>query len=262
MQLSQFGGADIPVCRDRTDKIFCPTEILENPLTSPREADTLEVGDSSVDVKLIVVGGKHPGQEIPAPGPKFFIGRAEDCQLRPRSEMVSRHHCVLLVEEGFVAVRDFGSKNGTFVNGEQVKAERELKAGDRLRIGPLEFDVQLTVSVSGKKKPKVHNVQEAAARTVQTSAGGQDADIAGWLEDGAETVSGDPSRDAASGAVASAAATTPAPQPAGQPDVKPPKQPPVEKPDPLLGPAAAKPSATSSRSAAEEMLKQFFHRKP
>jgi predicted component of type VI protein secretion system len=219
------------------------------------------MGDSSVDVKLIVVGGKHPGQEIPVPGPKFFIGRAEDCQLRPRSEMVSRHHCVLLVEEAFLAVRDFGSKNGTFVNGEQVKAERELKAGDRLRIGPLEFDVQLSVSVGGKRKPKVHNVHEAAARTVQSSAGGQDADVAGWLASGDETVAGDPSRPAASGAVASGAETTPAPDTASQPGVKP-KQPPTVKPDPLPGPPAAKPAATSSRSAAEEMLKQFFHRKP
>ena len=208
-----------------------------------------------MDVKLVVMGGKNAGQEIPVAGPKFFIGRAEDCQLRPGSEMVSRHHCVLLVEEGFVAVRDFGSKNGTFVNGEQVKAERELKAGDRLRVGPLEFALQLSVSVGGKKKPKVHNVQEAAARTVQTSAGGQDADIAGWLEDGDETVSGGRTREVAAGAVASGAETTPASESADRPGAKP-KQPPAEKPEP------PKPAETSSRSAAEEMLKQFYRRKP
>jgi predicted component of type VI protein secretion system len=224
-----------------------------------------------VDVKLIVVGGKHPGQEIPVPGPKFFVGRAEDCQLRPRSEMVSRHHCVILVEEGFVAIRDFGSKNGTFVNGERVKAERELKAGDRVRIGPLEFDLQLSVSVSGKKKPKVHNVQEAAARTVQ-SAGGQDADIAGWLEDKDETTSGRrfeaaasadaASADEASGDASPGPKTTGVPQPAAQKDMAQSPKPEHEKPDSILGPAAKKPQAASSRSAAEEMLKQFFQRKP
>jgi pSer/pThr/pTyr-binding forkhead associated (FHA) protein len=83
---------------------------------------------------------------------------------------------VIIVEEGFLAVRDFGSKNGTFVNGEQIRAERELHSGDRIRFGPLEFDVELAVGVGGKKKPKVHNVQEAAARTVQ-SAGDEDMDI-------------------------------------------------------------------------------------
>ena len=215
-----------------------------------------------MDVKLVVVGGKHPGQEIPVPGPKFFIGRAEDCQLRPRSEMVSRHHCVILVEEGFVAVRDFGSKNGTFVNGEREKAEQELKAGDRLRVGLLEFDVQLSVSVGGKKKPKVQSVQEAAARTVQSSAGGDDADVAGWLEDKDETVSGGPLPETVPAPAPSAAQTTPAAPTGTQTAVGPPKSPKTEKPDPLLGPAAKKPKAGGSDSAAEEMLKRFFHRKP
>jgi pSer/pThr/pTyr-binding forkhead associated (FHA) protein len=216
-----------------------------------------------VDVKLLVVGGKHPGQEIPVAGPKFFIGRAEDCQLRPRSEMISRHHCVILVEEGFVAVRDFGSKNGTFVNGERVKAEQELKAGDRLRVGQLEFNIQLSVSLSGKKKPKVQSVQEAAARTVQTGAGGEDADIAGWLQDNDATVSSD-----------GAPETVPAPAPAKTPGAdrpavpKPPAGPAKpakpEKSAPMFAPAAQKPQeGSSSRSAAEEMLKQFFqHRRP
>jgi predicted component of type VI protein secretion system len=128
-----------------------------------------------MEVKLVCVGGKHPGKQIPVRGPKYFIGRAEDCQLRPGSQEVSRHHAVILVEEGFVAVRDFGSRNGTFVNGEPVRGERELKSGDQLRIGPLEFEVQLTVAVGGKKRPKVASVREAAARTA-TPAGASDAD--------------------------------------------------------------------------------------
>jgi hypothetical protein len=41
------------------------------------------------------------------------------------------------------------------------------------------------------------------------------------------------------------------------------QHPKTDKPDPLLGPAAKKPQVgSSSGSAAEEMLKQFFHRKP
>ncbi len=74
-----------------------------------------------MQVKLIVTQGKNAGQEVPVPGPKFFIGRAEDCDLRPQSDLISRHHCALLVEDGYVAVRDFGSKNGTFVNDQRVK---------------------------------------------------------------------------------------------------------------------------------------------
>ena len=135
-----------------------------------------------MEVKLIVIGGKHPGQVIPVPPPEFLIGRAEDCHLRPQSDMVSRRHCAILQEEGVVAVCDFGSKNGTFVNDQRVITRQELKPGDRLKVGPLEFEVQLSVSLSGKKKPKVHNVQEAAARLVETAAG-EELDVSNWLDD-------------------------------------------------------------------------------
>lgn len=46
---------------------------------------------------LIVASGKNAGRKIAVRGPKFFIGRAEDCQLRPTSDLVSRHHCVIMV---------------------------------------------------------------------------------------------------------------------------------------------------------------------
>lgn len=135
-----------------------------------------------MEVKLVVLSGKKAGEEVPVVGPKFFIGRAEDCQLRPHSELVSRHHCVIILEEGYVGVRDFGSKNGTLVNGEVTRGEQELKNGDRLQVGDLEFEVQLGVSIGGRKKPKVTSVQEAAARTVESSAD-DDMDLDKWLSD-------------------------------------------------------------------------------
>ena len=136
-----------------------------------------------MDLKLKVLLGKNAGQLLPVAGPKFFIGRAEDCQLRPKSDLVSRHHCVLMVDDAFAAVRDFGSRNGTHVNGERVVGERELKAGDRLVIGALEFEVVLTETPAVTKRPRVHSVKEAAARTVAgplQPAG----DASQWLQDG------------------------------------------------------------------------------
>jgi predicted component of type VI protein secretion system len=140
----------------------------------------------AMEVKLVVVHGKHAGQEIPIPGPKFFIGRAEDCNLRPHSDLVSRHHCVIMVEEGFVAVRDFNSKNGTFINGERTVGETELKSGDHLKIGQIEFEIQITATIAGKKAPKVRSVQEAAARTVQSArpkTGEKDLDLGDWFDE-------------------------------------------------------------------------------
>lgn len=132
-----------------------------------------------MEVRLKVQVGKNVGQELLVPGPKFFIGRAEDCQLRPRSDLISRHHCVLLVEEGFVAVRDFGSKNGTLVNGQRVAGEQEIKHGDRLTVGPLEFEVVVQVPAPSKKRPPVESVKEAAARTAEGH--GEHVDVSQWL---------------------------------------------------------------------------------
>ncbi len=132
-----------------------------------------------MEVRLKVLVGANTGQELTVPGPRFFIGRAEDCQLRPRSDLISRHHCALMIEDAVVVVRDFGSKNGTFVNDERVDAEIELRTGDRLKVGPLEFEVSIGATAASKKKPKVESVKEAAVRTVKSSGG--EVDIAQLL---------------------------------------------------------------------------------
>ena len=133
-----------------------------------------------MDLKLKVLEGKNVGQEIPVHGKKFFIGRAEDCNLRPGSELISRHHCVLLVEDGYIGVRDFGSKNGTYVNQERVVGERELKPGDRLTVGPLQFEVHVAHNLGAKKRPPVGDIKEAAARTAQDAAH-DPFDVNQWL---------------------------------------------------------------------------------
>ena len=134
-----------------------------------------------MDVRLKVVSGSNDGQEVAVPGPKFFVGRAEDCHLRPKSEMVSRHHCAIIIDGGTVVLRDFGSKNGSYVNGERVGAETVLSPGDELSVGPLRFEVVIEHQVGGKKKPKVKDLQEAAMRTAE---GGADIDdVSQWLMD-------------------------------------------------------------------------------
>ena len=124
-----------------------------------------------MQVELVVSNGAKSGQVISIRDERFFIGRDEDCHLKPKSDLVSRHHCAIWVEDAYVAIRDLGSKNGTFVNGEQVHGEQELKDGDSLSVGQLEFTIRLKVSgVSGEKKPKVKSVQEALVRTVENAS--------------------------------------------------------------------------------------------
>jgi hypothetical protein len=101
-----------------------------------------------VSAELKVVGGKHVGQVIPLNRRKFLIGREQDCQLRPNSEMVSRHHCVFSVDDYSVRLRDLGSTNGTLVNGERIRKDVVLAAGDIIVIGNLEFELVIRAGVT------------------------------------------------------------------------------------------------------------------
>jgi len=136
-------------------------------------------------VKLKVVKGPNAGQEVKIPTPKCVVGRGEDCHLRPKSDAISRRHCVVYVKSGELMVRDLKSKNGTFVNGERVEGDRALKAGDKIQFGPLAFEVVIDRSLGGEKKPKITSVKEAAARTTdgKDTVMVDDGDISEWLEE-------------------------------------------------------------------------------
>ena len=135
-----------------------------------------------MEMKLKVISGKHVGTEIAITGPKFMIGRAEDNHLRPSSELISRHHCELLIEGTKASLKDLGSRNGTLVNDQRVEGERVLQSGDRLTIGQLEFEVLLTHQLGGPKRPKVADAKDAASR-LRAGAAGDDVDVAAWLSD-------------------------------------------------------------------------------
>jgi pSer/pThr/pTyr-binding forkhead associated (FHA) protein len=138
-----------------------------------------------MELKLKVLQGTNAGQEVTINSPTFLIGRAEDCHLRPGSEMISRHHCVIVVDQTYVAIRDFGSKNGTYVNDLRVFGECELKSGDHLRVGPLEFEISTQQGeLGGRKKPPVRSPKEAAERTAATQF--DVPDPAQWLCDPAD----------------------------------------------------------------------------
>ena len=141
-----------------------------------------------MQVKLKVITGSHEGREIAISSEKFLVGRSDVCQLRPKSESVSRKHCILVLREGRVLIQDLKSRNGTYVNDKRLPADKAkvLKAGDRLRIGKLEFDVLIEHGLQAAKKPEVADVGDAAARTVEAGASDskfEEVDVTSWLDE-------------------------------------------------------------------------------
>ena len=119
-----------------------------------------------MQLKLIVVGGARSGDEVHVSVPKFIIGRDRDCHLRCNSDVVSRHHCALIVEENYIAVIDFSSKNGIYVDGVRVLREQELHTGNLLSVGPLQFLVQVS-GVSLGDRPLRGQAQENSTKKMQ-----------------------------------------------------------------------------------------------
>lgn len=95
-----------------------------------------------MDIKLIVQKPKTSLREVKLRRPRTVVGRKKGCKVRIRAGGVSRIHCVLLRQDNQIVVKDLTSTNGTFVNGQRVTMA-ELQAGDVLRVGPLQFMIQI-----------------------------------------------------------------------------------------------------------------------
>jgi pSer/pThr/pTyr-binding forkhead associated (FHA) protein len=138
---------------------------------------------------IVKTQGKSEGRVIPITLAQFLIGRDPECQLRPASPLISKRHCALLVKGDKAFVRDYDSTNGTFVNEEPVKGERELKHDDQLKVGPLFFQVRLEKATTGTgatpPPPTKASVAAAKAPAQKAAAAvqdkGEDESIAAML---------------------------------------------------------------------------------
>jgi pSer/pThr/pTyr-binding forkhead associated (FHA) protein len=80
---------------------------------------------------------KPSGRElIPLGGQRVTVGKASANLVSLKDDStVSRFHAVLENLGSAWSVRDVGSRNGTYLNGDKISAERVLRSGDELRVG-------------------------------------------------------------------------------------------------------------------------------
>ncbi len=84
---------------------------------------------------LLFVSGRFQGTVFALPGEgKLLVGRESDAELVLSEDLVSRRHAEFIVQDGEVTLKDLGSTNGSFVNGQRIKKLR-LSVGDRVLIG-------------------------------------------------------------------------------------------------------------------------------
>ena len=88
-----------------------------------------------MQLALRFISGKYQGGEFPIEeGREIVVGRSSDLDMVLVEEMVSRKHARIALTDGRILIKDLGSTNGTFVNGERIQ-ESEIKEGDRVLIG-------------------------------------------------------------------------------------------------------------------------------
>ena len=84
--------------------------------------------------KLILKFDNAVLKEMPVGSKEVSIGRSPENGLVIDNPAVSHYHARVFSEEGRLMLEDFGSMNGTFVNGQRVKMVT-LKPGDSVGIG-------------------------------------------------------------------------------------------------------------------------------
>jgi pSer/pThr/pTyr-binding forkhead associated (FHA) protein len=62
------------------------------------------------------------------------IGRSDQCDISVKDSSMSGRHAEIKKSDGDIKIRDLGSANGIYLNGERIE-EAELYDGDVLRLG-------------------------------------------------------------------------------------------------------------------------------
>lgn len=116
-------------------EIAAVTEVPPLPPTLP-ERHAIPSGDRAYGITLL---DGATGRRYEAAGMRIRIGRGPECEVQVAAgadTTVSRVHAELSVDpSGSLLVRDAGSRNGTWVNGERVTTPLPVRLGDRIMLG-------------------------------------------------------------------------------------------------------------------------------
>jgi len=119
-----------------------PAQPSSNTMVLARAGHEVAPPDSASRALLLVSTDGAAPVQFDLGGALISIGRASDNDVIVDDPEVSRHHCQLKLQHGAYSLADLGSRNGSWVNGQQV-SEVALGPGDSIRIGSTEITFEV-----------------------------------------------------------------------------------------------------------------------
>ncbi len=173
----------------------------------------------TTDLAFVSISGPEPVDVVLTPPGPFTIGRRAHHQIALQGDdHVSRDHASLVYMParsggGQWAIRDTGSRHGTFLNGVRVESGRDypLRAGDMVVIAPWTFRATAKDDTRGTHRTTIATVDDAAAvgGSIQRLDPGTDGSLVhrrlGLLLDCATAIHSAPDSEALAEAVLDAA---------------------------------------------------------
>jgi pSer/pThr/pTyr-binding forkhead associated (FHA) protein len=119
-------------------------------------------------LSLEIVEGADAGRRVELVAP-LTVGRAADADLVLADELVSRRHVRVSQRGAGAVVEDLGSRNGTFVNGNQIHGPTRLVPGDQLQLGVTLVELRSATQIA-ERPSAVQPVPPPLARPAQAPA--------------------------------------------------------------------------------------------
>src|SRR3982751_479469 len=91
--------------------------------------------------KLVLLTEGFTGRTYELNVEKTTVGRVEDNAFQIAEPSVSSHHAEIILKGEEVLIKDLGSTNGTFINGDKI-TESVLKPGQTLKLGTVEMKLE------------------------------------------------------------------------------------------------------------------------
>ena len=148
-------------------------------------------------MRLHVTSGAGQGTSVEVTGDRFVVGRDPACNLVLDDDKVSRQHAAIeTLPNGGAVIRDLGSSNGTFVNGQRLTDPVELGSEDVVRIGSTTLKpsverpspdrdaspVVASTAVPAQERPAPEPVgRSTIQRLVRDAVAGEDRKLRRWV---------------------------------------------------------------------------------